>query len=557
MRGLDELAVFLPEREGLRVISRVPELIDFTTVVTDMRMASTELFDRFRIRSKMIGIDEGGRRRNRFDYLIDTLPLPKRFVPPNAASPGLLDLPETRRDGGVAVSGPLKVLIVFGGEDPAGLTEKTLRAFLRPVLRSSTECFVLLGPIARSRGKQALFRREKVTVLPETKNLKEKLHAYDVVLTSFGITAFEAAYAGCGVICVNPSLYHHRLSRLAGFTRAGIKRARYRKILLSLSDYGGLVSVSKSVFPRDDRPSGSLGDLINSLDLQETTVCPLCGRNRNAGVYRDNEKTVFYCPLCGLYYQTSFYPRDKAYDRDYFFTEYKKQYGKTYLEDFQHILSLGRERIRDVLGLLPKNTPSPKLLDVGCAYGAFLTAAADAGFSVSGSDISETAAEYVRETLGLPVEVDDFERGKTHIEERYDVLTMWFVLEHFKNLRGVLPKVKKVLKPGGIFAFSTPNAAGISGKHNRTDFFKNNPKDHYTIWTPKAARRVLRRFGFRVVKIKITGHHPERFPGIGKAGGKSSLPYNVVYFLSRLRGLGDTFEVYAVKRDTIGKGKDG
>jgi predicted TPR repeat methyltransferase len=120
---------------------------------------------------------------------------------------------------------------------------------------------------------------------------------------------------------------------------------------------------------------------------------------------------------------------------------------------------------------------------------------------------------------------------------------MWYVIEHLARLREVLVKVNLLLKPGGLFAFSTPSAAGISFRKNRGLFLEKSPADHFTLWTARILRKALARFGFRVRKIRVTGHHPERFfPGAGKK------PISIVLSLfSKVLRLGDTFEVYAVK----------
>jgi len=96
-----------------------------------------------------------------------------------------------------------------------------------------------------------------------------------------------------------------------------------------------------------------------------------------------------------------------------------------------------------------------------------------------------------------------------------------------------------------VLAFSTPSAAGISGRRSLRRFLEQSPEDHLTVWTPRSARRVLRRHGFRVRRIRVTGHHPERFPVPGAGAGGATAA--VVKHLSRLLGLGDTFEVYATK----------
>ncbi len=130
-----------------------------------------------------------------------------------------------------------------------------------------------------------------------------------------------------------------------------------------------------------------------------------------------------------------------------------------------------------------------------------------------------------------------------------DLLTMWYVIEHFPRLGEVLAKVSRIVKMGGVFAFSTPNLSGVSGYTDLERFLTASPRDHYTIWEPKIARSVLRRFGFRVAAVNITGHHPERFP---LSGAERGWRYRLLEHYSRVAGLGDTFEIYAVKERESG-----
>jgi hypothetical protein len=62
--------------------------------------------------------------------------------------------------------------------------------------------------------------------------------------------------------------------------------------------------------------------------------------------------------------------------------------------------------------------------------------------------------------------------------------------------------------------------------------------------------KLLARYGFELKKITVTGHHPERFPLAGRfLGRKEGLRYGIFLWISRIFGLGDTFEAYAVKRE--------
>ena len=232
---------------------------------------------------------------------------------------------------------------------------------------------------------------------------------------------------------------------------------------------------------------------------------------------------------------------ERSYDEDYFGDEYRRQYGKTYLEDFDHIKNTALGRLRRITALM-KTISHPRLLDVGCAYGPFLLAAAEAGFRAEGIDISTAAVDYVKKTLGLPCTLERFD-GKKGSSRPYlfDTVTMWFVIEHFQDLERVLLRCNRIMEMGGILAFSTPCGAGISARRNAKEFYRNSPVDHYTIWTPSSAVRVLKRYGFESRSIRITGHHPERFP--------RACAWNRAFYglLSRFLRLGDTFEVYAQK----------
>jgi SAM-dependent methyltransferase len=245
-------------------------------------------------------------------------------------------------------------------------------------------------------------------------------------------------------------------------------------------------------------------------------------------------------------------PPPVEYETDYFFGFYKAQYGKTYLEDFPNLLAVGQRRLKHIKTLLPPSPAGsvPRLLDIGCAYGPFLAVARDQGFAPLGIDPARDAVEYVRNELGIPASRGFFPAALSTLppetnpgQSPFQVITLWYVIEHFENPGAILEEINRLLEPGGILAFSTPSYTGISGRLSLSTFLKKSPPDHWTVWSPRTARRVLSRRGFTVKKILVTGHHPERFPrGFQHPGIRWILP-----LLSRVFHLGDTFEVYAVK----------
>ncbi len=514
----------------------VPDENTWDFIVVDKRGTEGEERALWSKKGILIGIDEGGAERSSFPFLIDIFPGIFLRSPANITNPSLMELPapEYRRSPPAAVHHDdfLSILISFGGEDPEKLTEKIVSYLLSTGTVHPKRITVVEGPFFGDRRFP-----DGITVLHAPAQLKNMLYRYDIVFTSFGLTAFEAAAAGVKVVLFNPSKYHQQLSRKALFFEIGVKRINKTRLAHALRhpDQISVPPVSAS----DDQNSTLLSRILLSLNVPPIQKCPVCGVHLPAAAERFPDKTFFTCGKCGIEYLVSFLPGRISYEHNYFFSEYRKQYGKTYLEDFDYIRRLSAERLK----IIAKKAKGRTILDVGCAYGPFVKEALDRGWAPAGLEVVKEAAEYVRTVLGIPVMCGSFE--KAVFEGTYDAVTMWFVLEHFKNVGSVLAKVNGIVKIGGVFAFSTPNSSGITGKSSRRFFLNGSPGDHFTVWNPRLVTKILHMFGFRVVRIKVTGHHPERFPGFLK--GTDGIKRKIMYFVSSFLKLGDTFEVYAVK----------
>jgi 2-polyprenyl-3-methyl-5-hydroxy-6-metoxy-1,4-benzoquinol methylase len=374
-------------------------------------------------------------------------------------------------------------------------------------------------------------------------DLKEHLASYDLVVTQFGLTAFEAAWAGCAVLLLNPSRYHQALSRVSGFPECGVRSFRPKALKNALADTSRLVKAAIEAAPRR---KVDLAAFIRSLNPSGLGSCPACGSLRRAAIARYARKTYFRCKDCDLVFMEYFAQREDSYQASYFFGEYERQYGKTYLEDFPALAAMAARRL-DIIESLPASGKARSVVDVGCAYGAFLSESSRRGWKSFGLDLVPEAVEYVRKKLGIAAAVADFQDPSTAslLPHDLDCLSMWYVVEHFQDPGSVLETVASLLRPGGIFAFSTPSRSGISARSNPVSFFERSPDDHWTILGPGRVASILKRFGLRVMRIRITGHHPERFGKVPARPG--SLKFRFFGLVSRIFALGDTFECYAVK----------
>ena len=543
--SVDEIKSFLPG--GRR---KMPEIITETVAsswdlcIFDTRDMKNQRLSYFSGRTMTLGLDEGGEAREYFDYLIDVLPNLEKSEP-NVSSTGFLQLPD-RAEAERSVLRPAekqfrKILITFGGEDNDDLTGKLLAMFDDTGVFSAGQITVVKGP---------LFERtefpEGVTVLDAPDKLGEKLHGYDLIFTMFGITCFEALYSRVPVILFNPSQYHRSLSVRAGIPEIGVHKPEASK----LEEYLGH---SKRLERAVEYYSGisriNLADYISRLNTTRQ-VCRGCGAVHHRIIFRDLKHSFFRCSKCSLVNQMYSGTAEMSYGTEYFFDDYKKQYGRTYLEDFSRIKKDGLRRCEKISRLKKGGT----LLDAGCGYGPFLAAADESGYNAEGLDVSINAAAWVNKELGYKVYTTPLENFEPEDKDVcvYDVVTMWYVIEHLQNPGKILDTVNSLLPVGGVFCFATPNFNGISRIRHFKSFFKANPLDHYTIWSLHSARRLLRIHGFSIKFSCCPTVHPERF---FSEGVYSRIPGIIKPFLNMLISAfvkifkaGDTFEVYAVKK---------
>lgn len=547
-----ELRLAYPrEMASVRVIGELRSESRFRLVVLDNRESSAADLERWWGFGALVAIDEGGEGRSSIPFLVDILPRPWRLSrlgpPPNLSSLGYLALPKARREAPASLR---KVLVSFGGEDPAGLADAFMKAALGSGLLRADQITLVAGALSSS-----LAHFEGVTAIGPVQDLKEKLHCYDLVVTQFGLTAYEAAWAGAAVLLLNPSLVHEELARTAGFVSLGTGKPDTAALRKALRRPETLVEASRKAAPAERLDLAARLDLIHPA---HAGACPVCGLYGGTAVHRSERKTYLACSGCSLVRMVHFEPRTNPYvQRAYFFDEYKAQYGRTYIEDIPSIRVAAARRLGIIEGLVSGGHEGKSILDVGCAYGAFVMEAQARGWNAVGSDIAPDAVEYVTSTCRIPAFVADFAApGADGLYPReLSCLSMWYVIEHFDELGRVLRRAASLLAKGGVLAFSTPSASGISARKNAAVFYENSPDDHYTVWSPGSAQGILKRFGFDVQRVVITGHHPERLAGI--PADPRSFRYRAGMAASKLLGLGDTFECYALYRgrsDNTNKG---
>src|SRR5690606_22685590 len=99
------------------------------------------------------------------------------------------------------------------------------------------------------------------------------------------------------------------------------------------------------------------------------------------------------------------------------------------------------------------------ILDIGCGTGDFLTLGNNL-YNVLGVEPNESA-KAIAEKKGLQI----YSTLDEVLEKKFDVITLWHVLEHVPNYDEYLIKIKSMLNNDGIIIIAVPNYKSYDAKY--------------------------------------------------------------------------------------------
>lgn len=155
------------------------------------------------------------------------------------------------------------------------------------------------------------------------------------------------------------------------------------------------------------------------------------------------------------------------------------------------------------------------VLDVGCGDGAFLDLAREAGMGTAGIELNRKAAEACQSKGHHVSMIPLAELAKDSRGPRYDLVTLFQVLEHVPDPVSFLRDASSLLRPGGYVSVAVPNDRGI---YRICPLEPHEwPPHHITRWRQKDLRQAGSRCGLRVVKTganRLLGSEAEFFWGL-------------------------------------------
>ena len=210
---------------------------------------------------------------------------------------------------------------------------------------------------------------------------------------------------------------------------------------------------------------------------------------------------------------------------------------------------MARERLQDLQRFVPRG----RLLEVGCATGEMLAAAAPA-FEAVGVE-ADIANSQIAQTRGLACYTGTLTDARFPAAS-FDVAALYHVIEHFRSPRAELAELQRVLKPGGYLVLETPNIATFWFRLLGARWRQFIP-DHIFFYTPQTLTRLCQEQGFVVRELRSAGKAMSVRLFLNRLGrlhaptadllSKFSRPFALDERTVRLK-LGDVMRLYAQRQ---------
>jgi len=252
--------------------------------------------------------------------------------------------------------------------------------------------------------------------------------------------------------------------------------------------------------------------------------CFFCKKNNFQLIYKLKTKIILRCKSDGL-----FLAQETKND--------EQKYGQKYFSHNPHLSnrSYFLKKIRKIQELT--SMQKPKILDIGCGWGNFEQVLEKEKISYLGIDTSKEAMgickkkglNCIKITLDKLIQTVEDGRWKMDFEDRklkvdkfhplpsnfkhppstlnhlpsklFDAITLFQVIEHFKNPLALLKSAKKLLKKNGLILITTPNNDSPLRKFFGSRWSVYNEPSHSIFYNKKTLRETLNSAGFKNIQV--------------------------------------------------------
>lgn len=227
--------------------------------------------------------------------------------------------------------------------------------------------------------------------------------------------------------------------------------------------------------------------------------CPICGSVSHAPFLTCKDYTVsqeefqiVQCKDCGFKFTNPIPELSKLGDyyksSDYVSHSSSKKGLVNFLYNQVRKITL-KQKIR----LISAWSKGKKIMDFGCGTGHYLAAAKASGFEVLGIEPDPQARTFAIEKNGVPaLSRDEF----IQLQDKFDLISLWHVLEHLPELNQDIERLKALLKPDGTLLIAVPNPESCDASFYKERWAGYDVPRHLYHFSPTIIERLFKQHGF-------------------------------------------------------------
>ena len=243
-------------------------------------------------------------------------------------------------------------------------------------------------------------------------------------------------------------------------------------------------------------------------DLEKIESCSICNSKNLAGFltckdhnYSNDLFCIEKCKNCGFKF-TNPRPKEKTVHLYYKSVNYISHTSskKGILNTVYHIVRNYQHKKK--YGFINKlvKAKKRKILDVGSGTGEFIKYFNKMGWDAKGVETDKKARMYSINNNNCIVDETLEETFKYN--KKFDIITLWHVLEHVYDVNEYISKLKKLLNKGGYLILGLPNCSSYDANYYKENWYAYDLPIHVSHFTRNDIKNLVDNHDLKLISTR-------------------------------------------------------